>query len=173
MIEPLEKINIISFYDALIDEGQYYKDICDAINDSKKETKVESRIILSKRAIASLKTCKPYYRVDAIERFFIITNDLLSSVDYQKQSLKELRRYLLTVRRTLDFDSLIEFDNVVSIFNELQITRREYFYQEDIMFNVGVNGVNYFPPDYDPSLWIEYDEEAKKRMSLIRSKYQK
>lgn len=173
MIEPSNRINIISFFDELLDEGQYCNAIFDAINDSKKEIKNESRIILSKRAIASIMTCKPYYRVDAFERFFGVTNDLLNSVDYQKQSLKELRRYLLTVRRTLGFDSLTDFDNIISIFNELQTIRRDSFYQEDIMFNTGVNGVNYFPTDYDPSLWLKYDEEAKKHMGLIRSKFQK
>lgn len=122
--------------------------------------------------MANLNYINPAYRKEAFERFFCMMSYLLENIYYYKNCLKEIKKYLKKSKSNQTLDSINEILNILIQFKKIYSAIDTAIYYEQEIWSNGINGINYYSPDYDSSKCLEYTEEVEKNMILFRSKYE-
>lgn len=112
----------------------------------------------------------PTVRTEACELLHNNINSALDDVNFEKQSLIELKKYLINCKKSKEYSKLPLSFGILICLLAMQNNRTEKLKMDADIWKCGISGIRYIPATQPDSQVNKYRESIEKGIKVLRNK---
>lgn len=146
--------------------NQIYNNLQNLYKNSRKD-EILYRILIILNKIAST---NPSYRNSACQTFDDSLIAMVKNTKFEKMALKNIKKYLATVRKTKDCDNLsLSFIILVSLLG-MQTVRDKKISEDIDVWRSGISGIRYVPAEKINDNYLStFEKDIEKKLSKLNN----